>query len=157
MIRSFSAVAIGYLASYCFWVVGFLLLSWTPTFFPEVAAGWALPSEEFDQQWAIDPTQFVPSSLFWTVFVIGVLGSFLSGFVVVKIAPFSRFGHVVFVAVVVLVSWLQQLISGNSPEQFRWMIQLSMVASVLATVFGGKIGWRPNVETDADFEDQMLE
>lgn len=85
-----------------------------------------------------------------------MLGSFLAGFVVVKIAPFSRFGHVIFAAVVVFVSWLQQLISGDSPDEFRWMILLSMVSAVLAMVLGGKIGWRPDVETEADFEDQML-
>ena len=157
MIRSFSAVAIGYLASYFFWAGSFLLLILTPNFFPEVAAGWALPGKEFDQQWAVDPTQFVPNSLFWIVFAVGVLGSLLSGFVVVKIAPFSGFGHVIFVAVVVFISWLQQLISEDTPDPFRWMIQLSMISAVLATALGGKIGWRPDEGMDADFEDRMLE
>lgn len=156
MIHSFATVAIGYLFGNFFWVGSFLLLILTPNFFPDVAAGWALPREEFDQQWDIDPTQFVPQSLFWIVFAVGVLGSFLAGFVVVKIAPFSRFGHVIFAAVVVFISWLQQLISGDSPDEFRWMILLSMVSAVLAMVLGGKIGWRPDVETEADFEDQML-
>ena len=132
MIHSFATVAIGYLFGNFFWVGSFLLLILTPNFFPDVAAGWALPREEFDQQWDIDPTQFVPQSLFWIVFAVGVLGSFLAGFVVVKIAPFSRFGHVIFAAVVVFVSWLQQLISGDSPDEFRWMILLSMVSAVLA-------------------------
>ncbi len=156
MILSFFTVAIGYLISNFFWVGSFLLLILTPNVFPEVAAGWALPRAEFDQQWAADPTQFVPNNLFWIVFAVGLMGSFLAGYVAVKIAPFSRFGHVIFVAVVVFVSWLQQLVSGDSPDEFRWMILLSMISMALATVFGGKIGWQPDVESEADIEDHML-
>jgi hypothetical protein len=156
MIHSFCTVAIGYLISNFFWVGSFLLLILTPNFFPEVAAGWALPSEEFNQQWDVDPIQFIPSSLFWIVFVVGVLGSFCAGFVVVKIAPFSHFGHVIFAAVVVFVSWLQQLLSGDCPDAFRWMILLSMISAALATVIGGRFGWQPHEETEEGIEDQML-
>lgn len=156
MLHSFATVAIGYLVSNFFWVGSFLLLILTPNFFPEVAAGWALPHDQFNQRWAEDPTQFVPTTLFWIVFAVGLLGSFLAGFIAVKIAPFSSFGHSIFVAVVVFISWLQQLVSGDTPDAFVWMVLLSMVGAALATVFGGKIGWQPEVETDADFEDQML-
>lgn len=156
MILSFATVAIGYLISNFFWAGSFLLLILSPSFFPDVAAGWALPSEEFNQQWAMNPTQFVPNSLFWIVFAVGLLGSFLAGFVVVKIAPFSSFGHVIFVAVVVFVSWLQQLVSGDTPDAFRWMVLLSMISAALAAVVGGKIGWQPYEETESDIEDQML-
>lgn len=156
MIQSFTTVAIGYLISNFFWAGSFLLLILTPNFFPEVATGWALPRAQFDQQWAKDPTQFVPNGLFWIVFAVGLLGSFLAGYIVVKIAPFSRFGHVLFVAVVVFVSWLQQFFSDDNPAEFRWMILLSMISMALATVFGGKIGWRPDVETDADIQERML-
>jgi len=157
MIRSFFSVAVGYLVNVLFWVGSLMVLGWTPNFFPEVAAVWALPEEQFKQQVTNDATQLVPSRLFWWVFGIGLLGSFLAGFIVVKIAPFSRFGHVIFAAVVVFVSGLQLLVSGDSPNELRWMILLSMISAALATVFGGKIGWRPDVETDADFEDHMLE
>lgn len=157
MIRSFSSVAVGYLVSNLFWVGSLMVLVSMPNFFPEVAAIWALPAEQFKQQLTNDATQVVPNNLFWWVFGIGLFGSFLAGFIVVKIAPFSRFGHVIFAAVVVFVSWLQQLVSGESPNEFRWMILLSMISMALATVLGGKIGWRPDVETDDDFEDHMLE
>jgi len=136
MIHSFSSVALGYLISNFFWVGSLLLLVSLPNLFPEVAAIWALPKEEFQQQLDTDATKVVPNAIFWWVFASGILGSFIAGFVVVKIAPFSRFGHAIFVAVVVFVSWL-----------------LSMA---LATVFGGKVGWRPDEETDADFEERMM-
>jgi len=156
MIHSFSSVALGYLISNFFWVGSLLLLVSLPNLFPEVAAIWALPKEEFQQQLDTDATKVVPNAIFWWVFASGILGSFIAGFVVVKIAPFSRFGHAIFVAVVVFVSWLQQLTAGESPAAFRWMILLSMISMALATVFGGKVGWRPDEETDADFEERMM-
>ena len=156
MILSFSSVAVGYLVSNFFWVGSLILLVSMPNIFPEVAAIWALPKEEFQQQLANDASAVVPNNLFWCVLAMGLLGSFVAGYIVVKIAPFSRFGHVIFVAVVVFVSWLQQLLSGESPQEFRWMILLSMISMALATVFGGKIGWRPDRETETDFEEKMI-
>ena len=156
MILSFSSVAIGYLVSNFFWIGSLILLVSMPNFFPEVAAIWALPKEDFQQQLTNDASAVVPSTLFWCVFAMGLLGSFIAGFIVVKIAPFSRFGHVIFVAVIVFVSWLQQLVSGESPQAFRWMILLSMISMALATVFGGKLGWRPDKELETDFEEKMI-
>lgn len=156
MILSFSSVAVGYLISNFFWVGSLLLLVSMPNFYPEVAAIWALPKEDFQQQLSDNPSQVVPNSIFWLVFAMGVLGSFIAGYIVVNIAPFSRFGHVIFVAVVVFVSWLQPLVSGESPHAFGWMILLSMISMALATVFGGKVGWRPDVESEADFEERMI-
>lgn len=156
MILSFTSVAVGYLISNFFWIGSLRVLVSVPNFFPQAAAVWALPKEDFQQQLANDPAVVVPNLLFWYVFGMGVLGSFIAGFIVVKIAPFSRFGHVVFVAVVVFVSWLQQLISGESPHEFRWMILLSMISMALATVYGGKLGWRPDEESESDFEDHMI-
>jgi hypothetical protein len=155
MILSFTSVAVGYLISNFFWIGSLLILKSVPNFFPEVAEVWALPLPQFKQELANDPAAVFPNQLFWWVFGIGVLGSFLAGWVVVKIAPFSRFGHVIFVAVVVFVSWLQQLISGESPHQFRWMILLSMISMALATVYGGKIGWRSDVQDDSDIDNLM--
>ncbi len=156
MILSFLSVAVGYLISNFFWFGSLLLLVSMPNFYPEVAAIWALPKEEFQQQLTNDASKVLPHTVFWWVFAVGGVGSFLAGFAVVKIAPFSRFGHVIFVAVVVFVSWLQQLLSGQSPDEFRWMVLLSMISMALATVFGGKMGWREGGQSDADFEEQMM-
>ena len=156
MILSFSSVAIGYLVSNFFWFGSLMLLVSLPNVFPEVAAIWELPPEEFQKELANDASAVVPNKLFWCIFAMGLLGSFIAGFIVVKIAPFSRFGHVIFVAVVVFVSWLQQLLSGQAPSAFRWMILLSMISMALATVLGGKVGWRPDQETENDLQERMI-
>ena len=156
MIRSFLTVAAGYLISYFFLAGSLLALVSFPKYFPEVAKIWALPKELYKQQLADDPTKVFPINLFWCVFGSGLVGGFIAGWIVVKIAPFSRFGHVIFVAVVVFVSLLQMLVSGDTPHEFRWMILLSMISMAIAIVFGGKVGWRPDVESDSDFEDHMI-
>ena len=134
---SFMVVGAGYLISNFFWFGSLMLLVASDSWFPEAHRVWSLENDQFKEALAADPHQVVPISLFWCVFSIGILGSMIGGFSVVRSAPFSKYGHVIFTATLVAVSWLQQLISGKGPDEFRWMILVSMFAMAGGMLLGG--------------------
>lgn len=148
---SFMVVGAGYLISSFFWFGGLLLLVASEDLFPEAHRVWSLESDQFTEALAADPHSAVPISLFWCVVAIGFLGSLIGGFSVVRSAPFSKYGHVIFTATLVAISWLQQLISGKSPDEFRWMILLSMFATAGGMLLGGKLGYRDEPPPETKF------
>ena len=139
---SFMVVATGYLITSFFWGGSLLLLVSTDQFFPEAHRVWSLPNEQFKDVLATQPEVAVPISLFWCAFFCGIIGSVIAGMLVVRTAPFARYGHVIFTATLVAISWLQRLISSESPKEYRWMILVSMFAMVGAMLLGGRIAWR---------------
>lgn len=147
---SFMVVATGYLITSLSWGGSLLLLVSTDRFFPEANRIWSLKNEVFKQVLVDDPNSAVPVALFWCVLAIGVIGSLIGGWVVVRSAPFARYGHVIFTATLIAISWLQRLISSESPKEFRWMILLSMFAMAGAMLFGGKIGYREDPPEKAE-------
>ena len=151
---SFMVVGAGYLISNFFWFGSLMLLVASDSWFPEAHRVWSLENDQFKEALAADPHQVVPISLFWCVFSIGILGSMIGGFSVVRSAPFSKYGHVIFTATLVAVSWLQQLISGKGPDEFRWMILVSMFAMVGGMLLGGKLGYRDDPPPETKFIDE---
>jgi hypothetical protein len=148
---SFMVVGAGYLISNFFWFGSLILLVASDGLFPEAHRVWSLEGEQFKEAMAADPYSVVPISLFWCVLFLGILGSLIGGFSVVRSAPFSKYGHVIFTATLVAISWLQQLISGNGPDEFRWMILLSMFAMAGGMLLGGKLGYSEDPPTDTEF------
>ncbi len=148
---SFMVVGAGYLISNFFWFGSLILLVASDGLFPEAHRVWSLENEQFNEALVADPYAAVPISLFWCVLFLGVLGSLIGGFSVVRSAPFSKYGHVIFTATLVAISWLQQLISGKGPDEFRWMILLSMFAMTGGMLLGGNLGYRENPPAEPEF------
>ena len=148
---SFMVVGAGYLISNFFWFGSLILLVATDGLFPEAHRVWILEKEQFNEALAADPHAVVPISLFWCVFFLGILGSLIGGFSVVRSAPFSKYGHVIFTATLVAISWLQQLISGKGPDEFRWMILLSMFAMAGGMLLGGNLGYQEDPPAEPEF------
>ena len=148
---SFMVVAAGYMLSNFFWMGSLIMLTASESLFPDAHRIWRLAPQQFKEVLYSDPYAVVPIPLFWCVFSIGVVGSMVAGFSVVRSAPFSKFGHVIFTATLTAISWLQQLLSGKSPDEFRWMILLSMMGMAGAMLFGGKIGFREDPPPKAQF------
>jgi hypothetical protein len=147
-------VSAGYLISSFFWFGSLILLVASGDLFPEAHRIWSLEADQFNQALADDPQSVVPTSLFWSVFLIGIVGSIVAGFSVVRSAPFSKYGHVMFTAALVTISWIQQLISGTGPDEFRWMILLSMFGMAGGMLLGGKLGYREDLPAETQFIDQ---
>lgn len=158
ILRSFMVVATGYLMSNFFWGGSLMLLIATDRWFPEAHRIWALPNAAFKEQIANAPYDAVPAAMFCCVLVAGLTGSVLAGYCVARTAPFAHFGHVVFAAVLVGVSWLQQLLAGNSPQALRWMVVVSMISMAAAMLIGGKLGLRgfDSDDSPATMEDDQL-
>ena len=148
---SFMVVGAGYLISNFFWFGSLILLVATDGLFPEAHRVWSLENEQLNEALAADPHAVVPISLFWCVFFLGILGSLIGGFSVVRSAPFSKYGHVIFTATLVAISWLQQLISGKGPDEFRWMILLSMFAMAGGMLLGGNLGYQEDPPAEPEF------
>lgn len=140
---SFMVVAAGCLISFFFMLASILFLPILfESFFPDVHRIHGLETDQFNEALAVDPLSVVPISLFWCAFIIGILGSLIGGLSVVRSAPFSKYGHVILTATLVAVTWLQTLIAGKIPDEFRWMILTSMLAMSGAILLGGKLGYR---------------
>ena len=152
---SFMVVAVGCLISFFFMLASILFLPIVfESYFPEVHRVHNLETDQFNEALAADPLTVVPISLFWCAFFIGVLGSLIGGFSVVRSAPFSKYGHVILTATLVAVTWLQTLIAGKIPNEFRWMILISMLAMAGAILVGGKLGYRADVPPETKFVDE---
>jgi len=155
VILSFMVVSAGCLISFFFVLASLVLLPIVfESSFPGVHEVMNLEKDQFNEALAADPHSVLPTSLFWCAFFIGILGSMISGFSVVRSAPFSRYGHVIFTATLVAVTWLQTLIAGKIPNEFRWMILISMFAMAGAILLGGKLGYREDKPLETKFIDE---
>lgn len=149
---SFMVVAAGYLTSFFFSLASLVLLPVVfEGAFPGVQSIGALKEDEFNAVLAADPYSVVSISLFWCVFFIGILGSMIGGFSVVRSAPFLKYGHVIFTATLVAATWLQTLIAGKIPDEFRWMILMSMFGMAGGMLLGGKLGYREDKSSETKF------
>jgi len=152
VILSFMVVAAGYLLSFFFMFASLLLLPLAfENYFPDVRRIQNLEPEQFKEALAADPHSVVPVSLFWCAFFIGILGSMIGGFSVVRSAPFSKYGHVILTATLLAVTLLQTLIAGEIPDEFRWMILFSMFGMAGGMLLGGKLGYRDDPPPETNF------
>ncbi len=105
-------------------------------FFPEFAEFVKLPLETQEEIMANNPEQAVPPLMFWIVVAVTALASMLIGVYVIKTAPFSHFGHAIFVAVLVFITHLQTAIS--DPVGKKSMTLIYMVVFPIALLVGAK-------------------
>ena len=99
------------------------------------------------------PELFFTKPFFFSLLVTNAVVCFVIGFFVVRVAPFARFPHAVFTALVILISFLQQSIP--QPQSVRWMFVVMMAAFPIALLFGAKIGLGSSRFDSAPTDDQM--
>ena len=131
LFKSFLIVGGGYLFTMLSWIVTFAIL--VSLFFPKCAE---LLSTRGEQLFA-EPEIFLPTSLVLMVLAVHSITCALVGMVVSRISPFAKFNHVIFVAVVVFITFLQN--SLNAPHELRLKFIAMMGAFPVAILIGAKI------------------
>ena len=131
LFKSFLIVGGGYLFTMLSWIVTYVIL--VSLFFPKCAE---LLSTRGEQLFA-EPEIFLPTSLVLMVLAVHSITCALVGMVVSRISPFAKFNHVIFVAVVVFIAFLQN--SLNAPHELRLKFIAMMGAFPVAILIGAKI------------------
>lgn len=131
LFKSFLIVGGGYLFTMLSWIVTYVIL--VSLFFPKCAE---LLSTRGEQLFA-EPEILLPTSLVLMVLAVHSITCALVGMVVSRISPFAKFNHVIFVAVVVFIAFLQN--SLNAPHELRLKFIAMMGAFPVAILIGAKI------------------
>lgn len=82
--------------------------------------------------------QILTPGYFWVLWAANVLFNLGLGYAAARIAPFARFPHGLFIALVVLISFLQQ--SMVQPTDAKWMYVLMMGGFSIAILIGARWG-----------------
>lgn len=134
MLRSFLTVASAIVLSVIAMIV--CMFGIGLTFFPQFAECFNAGPEALKAVMETNPEKAIPSLMFWVVVAASVLANMAIGFYVIKTAPFSHFGHAIFVAVLLFIYYLQMAIS--DPPGKKSMTLIYMVVFPLALLVGAK-------------------
>jgi len=105
--------------------------------FPETINLIGEDPEVFDAAVRANPGGVMPPAFCWTSLAVFAVVGFGSGYVVAWLAPFARFGHGVFLAVMLFVTFLQVLVSGGEFSPMWLKIALNGFTPI-AALFGAK-------------------
>jgi hypothetical protein len=89
-----------------------------------------------------NPDSVFPRPLFWGWLASNAIISSCIGWSMARLAPFGKFPHAVFLAVLLFVSCLQQAIS--APASSKWMFVLMMGVLPIATLLGASLALSPD-------------
>ncbi len=152
-LRSFLAVAGNYVALFFGLLMAMLLIAWAG--FPEIYRLWTIPPAEqrqFLDVWENNPEFLFPPGMCWGLIGAAVLLSFAAGVLVAWLAPFSRAGHGVFLAVICIVTFLQ--IAITQPALPKWLATGLMIVSPIGIVLGSRWGERRWSNLEPTVEDE---
>lgn len=92
----------------------------------------------------------MPSNLFWILLVGQGLFSILVGWFATRIAPYAKFNHAIFVAVILFVSFLQMAVKNSGDLQ--WKLLVMMCVMPIAVLVGARIqgGHNPRINAQND-------
>ena len=142
LLLSFLLVGGGYISSaILLYLLGFglgLLLS------PETLEAFASEPTVFQQQLETNAAEILPQKWYWPLLGLQSVACLGIGYTVTRMAPFAKFAHCVFLAMILCVSFLQSAVAAPAPIQ--WMHIGLMAATPIATLLGGKI-YLSTVET----------
>ena len=93
-----------------------------------------------------DPDSIFPRRLYWGWLVANAVISLCVGWSIARLAPFGKFPHAVFLAVLICVSCLQQAIS--APSSSKWMFVLMMGVIPIAVLLGASLALTPGKTAD---------
>jgi len=134
LFHSFMIVAGSYMASLIFLFILFGVVS--RFYFPETFELLSDPNLSKEQIQA-SADLLMPQSLFWILLVGQGLFSVFVGWFATRIAPYAKFNHAIFVAVVLFVSFLQMAVKNSGSLQ--WKLLLMMCVMPIAVLVGAKI------------------
>jgi hypothetical protein len=134
MFRSFLTVASGYVLTQILFIgIAYLL---GLLFFPEFIAFFNLDKAAQQAMMEDNPHDAIPQAMFWMM----VAGNFLAclgvGWLVAKTAPFAKFPHAVFLAVLMFIMFMQIVIA--DPPAKKRMDIIYMGALPIAILLGAK-------------------
>lgn len=137
LLISFLTVAMAYTGCWLGWFGLALLAAWL--FFPESFE--LLISAPLDAS-AVEAQVHVlmPPTLFWSVTAVHVVGCLAVGWWLIRGTSPWRLQHVVFVAMLLFVTYLQGAV--GIAEGLRWMALVQMSVQPLAVLCGARWGWR---------------
>lgn len=134
MFRSFLTVASGFvLIRILFGVIAYVL---GLMFFPEYIEFTHLDQTAQKAMMENDPHAAIPKAMFWSIVVCNFLACLGVGWLVAKTAPFAKFPHAVFLAVLLFIMFMQIVIA-DPPDKKRMDI-IYMGAFPIAILLGAK-------------------
>ena len=118
----------------CLYLLGFglaLVLS------PETIEAFASEPAIFQQQLENNAGEILPQKWYWPLLGLQSVACLGIGYAVTRLAPFAKFAHCVFLAMILCVSFLQSAV--GAPAAIQWMHIGLMAATPIATLLGGKL------------------
>ena len=127
-------------AAYITYFICLMLLSAAvyATGFPDEGKNIFLPPEEFDELKKTDPEKIIPNSFQVILVGINALTAFCIGWLIPKFAPFGLFGHCVFFALVIAVTWFQFGIGGEGLVA-KWALLANIAISPVSILVAANI------------------
>jgi hypothetical protein len=145
MFRSFLTVGSGYVLTQIFFFTFAYLLG--RLFFSEYIEFLQLGSEAQQKMMAENPQAAIPVPMFWAMVGLNAVACWGIGWLTAKTAPFARFQHGVFLAVLLFVMFLQIVVADS--EAKKWMDLIYMGVLPITILIGANSASR---ESDADDE-----
>ncbi len=136
LLRSFMLVAGGYVFSLLAFLLSFSVL--TQFVFPEVGSLWT-DQETLNDLMSESPEKVFTRPIYWSLVTFNALVCFGLGWAMVRLAPFGKFPHAVFLTILILVSYLQQ--SLGQPEAAKKLFTLMMIVFPIAVMAGAQLSW----------------
>lgn len=136
MLRSFLTVASGYIICLIAFVAIVFGLGYA--FFPDFVE---LQNLDLDAQKEVmdnNPEQAISRTMFLAMLVLNFAACFAVGIYVIWTAPFAHYGHVIFLAILMFVYYLQIAIA--DPPAKKSMTLCYLVLFPTAVLMGGKFG-----------------
>jgi len=134
MLRSFLTVASGYVI--CFMAFFAITFGLGYAFFPDFVDFLELDAASQETLMANNPEQAISRTMFLVMLVLTYLACFVVGIYVVLTAPFARFPHAIFLAVILFVTHLQMAIA--DPPAKKSMTLIYMLLFPIAVLIGAK-------------------
>ena len=128
-----------------------LIMVFSPTIFEQFTDTTTEP-EVIRHAFENDPDSIFPRRLYWGWLVANAVISLGIGWSIARLAPFGKFPHAVFLAVLIFVSCLQQAIS--APSSSKWMFVLMMGVIPIAVLFGASFALLPDKAPDETTDGQ---
>ena len=134
MFRSFLTVASGFVLV---WIMFALIAYFLGVlFFPEYVEFLYLEPAAQQAMMETDPHAAIPRAMFWAMVVCNFLACMGVGWLVAKTAPFAKFPHAVFLAVILFIMFMQIVIA--DPPAKKRMDIIYMGALPIAVLLGAK-------------------
>lgn len=136
MLRSFLTVASGYII--CFIAFVAIAFGLGHAFFPDFVEVSNLDLDAQKELMDNNPEQAISRTMFLAMLVLNFAVCFTVGIYVILTAPFAQYGHVIFLAVLMFVNYLQ--ISIADPPAKKAMTLCYLAIFPTAILLGGKFG-----------------